>query len=323
MRAISKIISAVLIAAASITQTQAQTFPTKTVRVVVPFSPGGTSDALTRLVGQELAKIWKQPVIVENRPGADGGVGAGAVARSAPDGLTLFMGSSAPLVVQPNLYAKLPYDAQKDFAPISFVANVQNLLVVNPSLGVSSLSELIALAKSRKTPLTFASNGPGSSPHMAAEVFMSMAGVEMRHIPYKGSAPAMTDLIGGQVDLMFDNLPTALPMARSGRLIPLAVTGATRSPLAKDIPTVAESGLPAYDVTVWYGLLAPTGTPATIVSKISKDLAQVLASADVRDQLIQLGTEPASMTPEKFTAFMGVELGKWGKIIRDAKISVE
>ena len=250
MRAISKIISAVLIAAASITQTQAQTFPTKTVRVVVPFSPGGTSDALTRLVGQELAKIWKQPVIVENRPGADGGVGAGAVARSAPDGLTLFMGSSAPLVVQPNLYAKLPYDAQKDFAPISFVANVQNLLVVNPSLGVSSLSELIALAKSRKTPLTFASNGPGSSPHMAAEVFMSMAGVEMRHIPYKGSAPAMTDLIGGQVDLMFDNLPTALPMARSGRLIPLAVTGATRSPLAKDIPTVAESGLPAYDVTV-------------------------------------------------------------------------
>jgi tripartite-type tricarboxylate transporter receptor subunit TctC len=217
----------------------------------------------------------------------------------------------------------LPYDAQKDFAPISFVANVQNLLVVNPSLGVSSLDELIALAKSRETPLNFASNGPGSSPHMAAALFMAMAGVEMRHIPYKGSAPAMTDLIGGQVDLMFDNLPTALPMARSGRVHALAVTGATRSPLAADIPTVAEAGLPGYDVTVWYGMLAPTGTPAATVSKISADLAQVLANAKVREQLIQLGTEPASMTPAEFTAFMGVERAKWGKIIRDAKISVE
>src|SRR5438552_13835540 len=242
----------------------AQTYPTRPIRLVVPFPAGGTTDILAREVGQRLSMTLGQPVVIDNRPGAAGNIGADLVAKSAPDGYTLLMGTVGTHAINASLYAKMPYDHVKDFAPIILVAGVPNVLVVNPSLPVNSVQELIAYAKANPGKLNFASSGPGTSIHLSGELFKVMAGVQMTHVPYKGSAPALQDLLGGQVQLMFDNLPPSLPHIKAGKLRALAVTSVARSPALPDVPTIAESGLPGFEASSWFGILVPAGTPSAI-----------------------------------------------------------
>lgn len=304
--------------AGSMAPAHAGTYPERPIKIIVPFTPGGTSDVLARTVAEQMTLDLGQPVIVENRPGAGSALGSGVAARSAPDGYTLLMGSSSALAVNPALLDDLPYDAARSFAPISFVAGIQNILLVNPSLPVKSVQDLIAYGKTHK--LFFASAGTGSSPHMSAEVFQAMSGIEMTHVPFKGGPQALSEVVAGRVDLVFDNMPTAATMVKSGQLRGLAVTGAHASPMVPDIPTVASQGLPGYDVTVWYGLLAPAGTPQAIVDRLSKETAKILARDDIRRKLVGIGTEPQSMTPAEFGAFITGERIKWAQIIQKAGI---
>src|SRR5438034_5972010 len=252
--------AALLVVAAPVALGQVA-YPTKPVRLVVPFPAGGTTDLLARAAAQKLSEAWGQQVIVDNRPGAAGNIGAELVAKAAPDGYTLLMGTVGTHAINASLYAKMPYDHVKDFAPVILVAGVPNVLVVNPSLPVHSVQELIAYAKANPGKLNFASSGSGTSIHLSGELFKVMTGVQMTHVPYKGSAPALQDLLGGQVQLMFDNLPPSLPQIKAGRLRALAVTSATRAPALPDVPTVAEAGLPGFEASSWFGVLAPAGTP--------------------------------------------------------------
>ncbi|WP_454690757.1 Bug family tripartite tricarboxylate transporter substrate binding protein [Achromobacter aloeverae] len=293
-------------------------YPEHPIKIIVPFTPGGTSDVLARTVAEQMALDLGQPVIVENRPGAGSALGTGVAARSAPDGYTLLMGSSSALAVNPALVDDLPYDAARSFAPVSLVAGIQNILLVNPSLPVRNVQELIAYGKTHK--LFFASAGTGSSPHMSAELFEALAGIEMTHVPFKGGPQALSEVVAGRVDLVFDNMPTAATMVKSGQLRGLAVTGAHVSPMVPDIPTVASQGLPGYDVTVWYGLMAPAGTPQAIVDTLGKETAAILARDDIRKKLIGIGTEPQSMTPAEFGAFIDGERTKWAQVINKAGI---
>ena len=303
---------------ALMTPAHAGTYPERPIKIIVPFTPGGTSDVLARTVAEQMTLDLGQPVIVENRPGAGSALGTGVVARSAPDGYTLLMGSSSALAVNPALQDDLPYDASRSFTPISLVAGIQNILLVNPALPVKNVQELIAYGKTHK--LFFASAGTGSSPHMSAEVFEAMSGIEMTHVPFKGGPQALSEVVAGRVDLVFDNMPTAATMVKSGQLRGLAVTGAHTSPMVPDIPTVASQGLPGYDVTVWYGLLAPAGTPQAIVDLLSKETARILARDDIRNKLTGIGTEPQSMTPAAFEAFITGERTKWAQVIQKAGI---
>lgn len=298
----------------------AQGYPSQPIKIVVPFTAGGTSDLLAREVGRNLTNDWGQAVVIENRPGAGGAIGTAEVARSAPDGYTFLMGSSAALAIGPYLTKETPYDPVKDFRPVSLVAQIQNLLVVNPAIPVKTVSDLLAYAKSHR--MIFASYGIGSSPHMSAEMFEKMGGVQMTHLPFRGAPEAMTEILAGRVNLIFDNLPSALPMAKSGKLVAIAVSGNHRSALVPDVPTVAESGLPGFDVTTWYGLVAPAGVPDAIVNKLSAEVATILARPDVRERLTAAGTEPQSMTPQEFAAFIGGEQAKWRKLIVDAGMKV-
>ncbi|ALM82218.1 tripartite tricarboxylate transporter substrate binding protein [Bordetella sp. N] len=293
-------------------------YPDRPIKIIVPFTPGGTSDVLARSVAEQMALDFGQAVIVENRPGAGSALGTGVAARSPADGYTLLMGSSSALAVNPALQDDLPYDAARSFTPISLVASIQNILLVTPSLPVKSVQDLVAYAKTHK--LFFASAGTGSSPHMSAELFQSMAGIEMTHVPFKGGPQALSEVVAGRVNLVFDNMPTAATMVKSGQLRGLAVTGARPSPMVPDIPTVASQGLPGYDVTVWYGLLAPTGTPPEIISRLSEETAKILARANIRQKLVDIGTEPRSMTPEAFGAFINGERSKWAQVINKAGI---
>ncbi|OZI29990.1 hypothetical protein CAL29_18095 [Bordetella genomosp. 10] len=293
-------------------------YPEHPIKIIVPFTPGGTSDVLARTVAEQMALDLGQPVIVENRPGAGSALGTGVAARSAPDGYTLLMGSNSALAVNPALVDDLPYDAARSFVPISLVAGIQNILLVNPSLPVRNVQELIAYGKTHK--LFFASAGTGSSPHMSAELFEALAGIEMTHVPFKGGPQALSEVVAGRVDLVFDNMPTAATMVKSGQLRGLAVTGSHASPMVPDIPTVASQGLPGYDVTVWYGLMAPAGTPQAIVDTLGKETAAILARDDIRKKLIGIGTEPQSMTPAEFGAFIDGERAKWAQVINKAGI---
>jgi tripartite-type tricarboxylate transporter receptor subunit TctC len=302
---------------------QAQTYPSKPIRMVVPFTPGGTTDILARTVGQKMGEAWGQPVVVDNRPGAGGNIGSELVAKSAPDGYTLLMGTISTHAINASLYKRLPFDPTRDFAPVSRVGTLPNILIVHPSVPVKSVKELIELAKSKPGDLNFASSGVGTSLHLSGELFNSMAGVKLVHVPYKGSSPALADLLGGQVKIMFDNLPTALPHVKAGKLRPLAVTGTKRAAVLPEVPTVIESGLPGFEVTSWFAVFAPAKTPKDIVTKLNGEIVKILNSADVKEKLTQLGVDAAPTTPEELAAFAKAETEKWGKVVKATGASAD
>ena len=295
-----------------------QAYPTKPIRFVVPYPPGGPLDAVARLLGQKVAESVKQPVIVDNKPGAGGNIGADAVARSAADGYTILMGAVATHAINPTLYASIPYDAVRDFQPITQVASTPNVLIVHPSIPATSVREFIAYAKANPGKLNFGSGSTGSAGHLAGELFKTMAGVEMIHVPYKGAAPAMQDLIGGQVQLMFDNYASAATQVRAGKVKALAVTTAKRSALAPDLPTIAESGLAGFDISTWFGIFAPAGTPREIVDRLHAEFTRALALADVREKMVNLGAEPIGNRPEEFAAYIRSEAEKYARVVKSS-----
>ena len=296
----------------------AQTYPAKPVTIVVPFAAGGTTDILARVIGQALTKELGQSVVVDNRAGAGGNIGASLAAKAPADGYTLFMGTVGTHAINQSLYKKLPFDPIKDFQPLTRVAMVPNLLVANPGKPYKNVKELIAYAKANPGKVNFGSSGSGSSIHLSGELFNSMAKVDMVHVPYKGSAPAVTDLLGGQIDIMFDNMPSAIQHVRSGKLRPLAVTTAKRSPELPDVPTIAEAGVPGYEATSWFGMFAPAGTPAPVVARLNTALTKVLADAEVKKKLAEQGAEPYGEKPEQFAEFIRKETAKWGKVVQDS-----
>ena len=300
----------------------AQPYPNHVIRLVVPFPAGGTTDIIARDVAKRLTDTLGQSVVVDNRPGAGGNSGADIVAKSAPDGYTLLMGTVGTHAINPSLY-KMPYDNVKDFVPIVLVAGVPNVLEVNPSLPVNSVADLIKLAKSKPGVINFASSGSGTSIHLSGELFKTMAGVDMTHVPYKGSAPALVDLVGGQVQVMFDNLPSSLQLIKAGKLRAIAVTSLKRSPALPDVPTIAESGLPGFEASSWFGMLAPAGTPAPIVAKINAEVNQWLQSPEGRGQLLAQGAEVAGGTPEQFAAHIRAETDKWAKVVKASGAKVD
>jgi tripartite-type tricarboxylate transporter receptor subunit TctC len=301
----------------------ADAYPTKLIRMIVPFPAGGTTDILARSVGQKLGEALGQQVIIDNRPGAGGNIGSDMVAKAAPDGYTLLMGTVGTHAINPSLYPKMPYDHVKDFAPIALVAGVPNVLVVNPSVEAKSMQELIALAKAKPGQLSFASSGNGTSIHLSAELFKTMAGVDMLHVPYKGSAPALTDLIGGQVNLMFDNLTSSLSYIKAGKLRALAVTSSKRSPALPDVPTIAEAGLPGFEASSWFGVFAPAGTPPEIIARLNKEIVKALSSAELKERLAGQGAEAVGDSPEQFAAHIKSETAKWAKVVKASGATVD
>jgi tripartite-type tricarboxylate transporter receptor subunit TctC len=301
----------------------AQNYPERAIRLVVPFPAAGTTDILAREVAQQLTGALGQTVVVDNRPGAAGNIGSDLVAKSAPDGYTLLMGTVGTHAINPSLYSKMPYDHVKDFVPVVLVAGVPNVLVVNPALPVNSVADLIKLAKDKPGQINFASSGSGTSIHLSGELFKTMAGVDMIHVPYKGSAAALTDLIGGQVQIMFDNLPSALPQIKAGRLRPIAVTSLKRAAVLPDIPTINESGLPGFEASSWFGVLAPAGTPAPIVLRINAEVNQWLQSADAREKLLSQGAEAAGGSPAQFANHIRAETEKWAKVVKASGAKVD
>jgi tripartite-type tricarboxylate transporter receptor subunit TctC len=293
-------------------------YPSKPLRFVVPFPAGGPLDIAARVIGQELNHAWKQPVVIDNRPGAGGNIGADFVAKSAPDGYTILMGAVSTHAINVSLYRRLPYDPVADFAPVTLVAIVPNVLVVHPSMPAHNVRQLIALAKARPGQLHFASGSSGSAGHLAGELFKTLAGVDMTHVPYKGAAPAAIDLIAGHVELMFDNLASALSNIQAKRVRALAVTTTLRSPLLPALPTLAESGLPGFDIGTWFGVLAPAATPRDVVAALNGRIVRILNSAAVRDRFMALGTAPSGSTPEQFAALIKSEIVKYEKIVRDS-----
>ena len=302
---------------------QAPAYPNKPITIIVPFAAGGTTDILARLVGQYLGTELGQPVLVDNRVGAGGNIGGQLAARSAADGYTLFMGTVGTHAINQSLYSKMPFDPIKDFAPISRVANVPNLLVANPQQPFKNVKELIAYAKANPGKINFGSSGNGSSIHLSGELFKMMTKVDMIHVPYKGSAPAMNDLLGNQIAIMFDNMPSAIQHVRAGKLRPLAVTTAKRSPELPDVPTIAEAGVPGYEATSWFGLLAPANTPAPIVDKIDAALMKVYKNPELLKKFADQGAEPVVETPAQFATFIKAETAKWGKVVKESGATVD
>jgi tripartite-type tricarboxylate transporter receptor subunit TctC len=290
--------------------------------MVVAFAPGGSVDLVARLLAQKLTESWGQQVVVDNRPGAGGNVSAEIVARAAGDGYTLYL-CSASLVVNPGLYAKVPYDPVKDFAPISLVAAVQNVLVAHPGLPAASVKDVIALAKARPGQIRYASTGSGTSGHLVMELFKSMAGIDLLHVPYKAVGQAQTDLISGQVELWFPTAPGALPHVKAGRMKLLAVAGAKRSPALPDVPTVAEAGVPGFDASTWYPLLAPAGTPKAVIGRVHGDTVRILGQPDVRERLTGLGIEIVGSSPGELARHIRDEIPKWAKVVRQSGARVD
>lgn len=301
----------------------AQEFPTKPVTIVVPFSAGGTTDILARILAQSLQAELKQPIVVDNRAGAGGNIGTQAVARAQPDGYTLLLGTVGTHAINAALYKKLGFDPVKDFAPLTRVANVPNLLVANPAQPYKTVQELIAYAKANPGKVNFGSSGAGTSIHLSGELFKSLAAVDIQHVPYKGSAPAVADLLGNQIGIMFDNMPSSIAHVRSGALRPLAVTTATRSAELPDVPTVAEAGVPGYEATSWFGMFAPAKTPAPVLARLHGALAKVLNDPAVRKRMAEQGAEPVSETPEQFRDFIAAESKKWGDVVKQSGATVE
>jgi tripartite-type tricarboxylate transporter receptor subunit TctC len=298
-------------------------YPVRPVRIIVAYTPAGTTDILARLVAQKITDAWGQSVIVENRPGANGNIGTEIAARATPDGYTLLMGTSATHAINNTLYPKLAWHAQKDFAPISLVAVVPNLLVVNNALPVKSVKDLIAYANANPGKLTFGSPGNGSTAHLSVEFFKALTGTNMVHVPYKGSAGVLADVTSGQISLTMDNMPVYLPHARSGKIRALAVSSAQRAPAAPDIPTVAEAGVPGFDAQAWFGLFAPTRTPRAIVDKLAAETARIVKLPDVHERMSALGGQLVGSTPAEFAKFIDSETVKWRKVISTAGVKLE
>ena len=291
-------------------------YPNKPIKIIVPFLAGGTTDIMARAVAADLQKAFGQAVVVENRAGAGGNIGADAVAKSAPDGYTFLMGTVGTHAINMALYAKMPYDAVKDFAPVSLVAAVPNILVATPSFPVNSVKELIDLAKKEDGKLTFASSGSGTSIHLSGELFKQLAGVQMTHVPYKGSSAALPDVMSGQVNVMFDNAPSVMPHIKGGKLKAIAVTSSKRAPALPNVPTIAESGLPGFEASSWFGLLAPAGTPKDIVDKVSTQIQKMLQTPEMKERLSSQGADGVGNTPEQFAAHIKTEIDKWAKVVK-------
>ncbi|WP_368921985.1 Bug family tripartite tricarboxylate transporter substrate binding protein [Comamonas aquatica] len=300
----------------------ADAYPDKPLTMIVPFSAGGTTDILARIVGQALGQELGQTIIIENKPGAGGNIGAQQASRAKADGYTLFMGTVGTHAINQALYKKLPYDPVKDFAPLSRVANVPNLLVAHPSRPYKTVQEMITYAKKHPGEVTYGSPGSGASPHVSGALFQSMTGAELTHVPYKGSAPAISDLLGNQIAVMFDNMPSAIQHVRSGKLRPIAVTTAKRSPELPDVPTIAEAGVPGYEATSWFGLWAVAGTPAPILTKLQTALTKVLKDPAVAKKIADQGGEVVIETPAQFDAFIKSEAAKWGKVVKESGAEV-
>jgi len=299
-----------------------QDYPSKPVRIVVPFAPGGPNDIIVRLVAQKLTETWGQPVVVENKAGAGGNIGTDFVAKATPDGYTLLSVGPGSLIINP-LIGKVPYDTARDFAPVTLMARAPNALVAHPSLPASSVKELIALARSQPGRINYGSGGNGSTPHLAGALFAAMAGIALTHVPYKGTAPATTDLIGGQVQIAFLGIPTVLPHVKSGKLRVLAVTGKHRSPELPGVSTVDEAGVPGYEVSPWYGLLAPAGTPREVVARLGAEVSRIVRAAEMKEKLAVQGAEVAGGSPEEFGAVIQADSLTWSRIVKDAGIRVE
>jgi tripartite-type tricarboxylate transporter receptor subunit TctC len=301
----------------------AQQYPSKPLRLIVPFAAGGGTDLVARIVSGKLADKLGQPTVVDNRPGAAGAIGAELAAKAPPDGHTLLLGSSGPIAINPGLYEKLSYDPARDFSPVALVTVMPFLLVTHPALPVKSVKDLIALARARPGELNYASPGSGSSTHLANELLKSMTGAQIVHIAYKGVAPAATDLISGQVQMMAGDLSTLLPHVKSGRMRALAVTSAQRSTLLPGMPTVAESGVPGYEATGWFGVLVPSATPRAVIERLNSSIVKGVSEADARERLAALGGDLAVGTPEQFGAYLQKETAKWGKVIRAIGLRAE
>jgi tripartite-type tricarboxylate transporter receptor subunit TctC len=301
----------------------AQTYPTRSIRLISPFAPGGGTDITSRAIAPKLTSAFGQQVIVDNRGGAGGMVGVEIAAKAPPDGYTIVIGTIGNIAVNPSLYTKMPYDPQKDLVPIGQVANALNVLVVHPSLPAKTVKEFIAIAKQRPGALNFGSSGPGATDHLAGEVFNVMAGVKMVHIPYKGGAPAMLDLVAGQVEIVFSTMATAIGAIQGNRIRAIAMTGNQRYERMPQIPTIAEAGLKGFEVNNWYGFFAPAGTPKEIVTRLHTETAKALAMADTKTRLLDAGIIGTSSTPEQFNAYIQAETKKWAKVIKDAGIKAD
>ena len=315
--------AAALLAALLPLQVLAQSYPSRPVRIVVPVATGGIADYYSRVIGAKLHEAWGQPVLVENRPGGGGNIGSDIVAKSSPDGYTLVMGFLGTHAVNPFLFAKMPYDPQRDFVAVAMVIEAEGLLAVHPSVPIHTVADLLAMARSQPGKLSYASGGIGTASHLAGELFKSMTGTFMVHIPYKGNAPAITDLIGGQTQLTFATLPTVIPHVRAGKLRGVAVIGSSRSAAAPDLPTIAEAGVPGFSVNNWIGLFAPAGTPPEIARRLNLEVMRIMQLPEIRRRMDVEGERHAPNTPDQFAGFVRAEVAKWGKVVKDAGLKAE
>lgn len=311
-------IAAVLFALA--VPAHAQDFPTKPIKLIVPFPPGGPNDIIARVVASKMSELIGQPVVIDNRGGAGGVIGTDAVAKAEPDGHTIAITSAGALAISKSLQEKLPYDSLKDLKPVTLVAKVPELLVIANNVPASSMKELIALAKSKPGQLNFASSGPGSMPHLAGELFKISAGIDIVHVPYKGAAPAVNDIIGQQVQMVFLDIPVLLPQVQAGKVRPIAIGSRERAPSLPGVPTTSEIGLPQIEAENWYGMVAPAATPPAVIAKLHKVTAEALKTAEVKDKLASQGAILVGNTPEEFTAYIQSEIDKWGKVAKAANI---
>jgi tripartite-type tricarboxylate transporter receptor subunit TctC len=304
-------------------QAQTRSYPEKSVRVIVPAPPGSAPDFLVRLVGQKLSEAWGQPVVIDNIVGASGNIGTERAAKAVPDGYTLLFNTIGPIAVNVSLFDKLPYDPIKDLAPISLVAKMPNILTVNPGVPVKNLAELIALAKKEPGRLRYGTAGPGTTQHLSGELLNTLAGIKLVSIPYKSSAQMTTDAIGGQIEVLFHNAPVLLPHLKSGGLRGIAITSAKRSPAVPELPTMAEAGVAGFEITAWFGFMAPRGTPQAIIEKIHADVARIVASPDIRERILAQASEPVGNSPEEYAAFINEEIIKWRAVIKQANMKAE
>ena len=306
----------------AVAQSGSANFPDKPIKIVVTFTTGGAPDILARLIGERLTAAWGQPVIVDNKPGAGGNLGADFVAKAPPDGYTIVVGTVGTHSINGALYSKMPYDMVRDFTPITLLATTPNMLVINNDVPAKNLKDFIALGK-KEGKMTFASSGSGTSIHVSGELFKTMTGIDMVHIPYKGRATAIPDLLGGRVTMMFDNMPSSLALVREGKLRALGVTSSMRSPAAPDIPTIAESGLQGFDAVSWFALFAPANTPKPIIDKLQTEVRKILKTPDIRKRLADNGLDPVGGTPDELAAYQKSEISKWAKVVKDSGAKVD